>query len=170
MWLCCSPFIIYILITLLSIPPNRLPSPPLQADSALPLPAREINERKQTIIRELLLSFAVKSMLKTSLFGLLNSSQMDTKSEQRKLLKVLCLQGLHGTPRARMREEKSGEIRPGLYERERERERERVQNYLELPNNLQYFFRLFCSQYLMIQQQTLHNQHLYYIRRCSLWF
>ena len=27
MWLRCSPFIIYILITLLSIPPNRLPSP-----------------------------------------------------------------------------------------------------------------------------------------------
>ena len=48
----------------------------------------------------------------------------DTKSEQRKLRKVLCLQGLHGTPRARMREEKSGEVRPGLYERERERERE----------------------------------------------
>ena len=42
---------------------------------------------------------------------------------------------VHGEPRARMREEKSGEVRPGLYERERERERERVQNYLELPNN-----------------------------------
>ena len=53
MWLCCSPFIIYILIALSSIPSNCLPSPPLQADSALPLPAREINERKQTITREL---------------------------------------------------------------------------------------------------------------------
>ena len=59
--------------------PNRLPSPPLQADSALPLPAREINERKQTITRELQVSFVVKSMLKTSLFCFLDSLQMDTK-------------------------------------------------------------------------------------------
>ena len=63
----------------LSIPLNRLPSPPLQADSALSLPAREINERKQNIMRELQLSFAVKSMLKTFLFCFLDSSQMDTK-------------------------------------------------------------------------------------------
>ena len=55
------------------------------------------------------------------------------KKEQRKLLEVLCLQGLYGEPRARTQEEKSGELRPDL--RERERERERVQNYLELPNN-----------------------------------
>ena len=39
-----------------------------------------------------------------------------------------------------MQEEKSEGVRPGL--RERERERERVQNYLELPNNLRYFFHL----------------------------
>ena len=144
MWLCRSPFIIYILINSLSIPLNHLPSPSLQADSILLLPAREINERKQTIIRELLLSFAVKSMLKTSLFGLLNSSQMDTKSEQRKLRKVLCLQRLHGTPRARMREEKSGEIRPGLYEREREREREYkiIWNYQIICNIFFVFFAL----------------------------
>ena len=58
---------------------NRLPSPLLQADSALLLSAREINERKQTITRELQVSFVVKSVLKTSLFCLLNSSQTDTK-------------------------------------------------------------------------------------------
>lgn len=40
------------------------------------------------------------------------------KKEQRKLLEVLCLQGLYGEPRARTQEEKSGEIRPGLYVRE----------------------------------------------------
>ena len=79
MWLRCSPFIIYILITLLSIPPNHLSSPPLQADSVLPLPAREINERKQTIIRELQLSFVIKSVLKTFLFCFLDSSQTGTK-------------------------------------------------------------------------------------------
>ena len=106
MWLCRSPFIIYILINSFSIPLNHLPSPSLQADSILLLPAREINERKQTIIRELLLSFAVKSMLKTSLFGLLNSSQMDTKSEQRKLREVLCLQALRHASRARRMEQK----------------------------------------------------------------
>ena len=66
-------------MNLLSIPPNRLPSPPLQADSALPLPTREINERKQTITRELQVSSTVKSMLKTSLFCLLDSSQKDMK-------------------------------------------------------------------------------------------
>ena len=30
--------------------------------------------------------------------------------------------GSHGAPRAHAYEEKSGEVRPGLYERERERE------------------------------------------------
>ena len=79
MWLCCSPSIIYILITFSSIPSNCLPSPSLRADSVLPLPAREINERKQTIIRELQLFFVIKSVLKTSLFCFLNSSQTDTK-------------------------------------------------------------------------------------------
>ena len=58
---------------------NHLPSPPLQADSTLPLPAREINERKQTITRELQLSVTVISVLKTFLFCLLDSEQMDTK-------------------------------------------------------------------------------------------
>ena len=75
----CLPFIIYILTNSLYRPPSCLFSPPLQADSALLLPAREINERKQTITRELQLSFAVKPVLKTSLFCLFNSSQMDTK-------------------------------------------------------------------------------------------
>ena len=32
--------------------------------------------------------------------------------------------GSHGAPRAHAYEERSGEVRPGLYERERERERE----------------------------------------------
>ena len=85
MWLRCSPFIIYILITLSSLP--------LQADSALPLPAREINERKQNIMRELQLLVTVKSMLKTSLFSLLDSSQKDTKKNKGNLRKVLCLLG-----------------------------------------------------------------------------
>ena len=111
-----------------------------------------------------LLKIVVISCLIFLYFGL----GTDTKKEQRKLLKVLCLQGLHGTPRARMREEKNGEVRPGLYERERERER--VYKYLELPNILQYFFHLFYSQYLMIQLQVRQQQHLYRIRRCSLWF
>ena len=84
------------------------------------------------------------------------------KSEQRKLRKVLCLQGLHGTPRARMREEKSGEVRPGLYERERERER--VQNYLELPNNLHYFFCLSSLKNLMQHKVCL---RLYFLIRCK---
>ena len=51
----------------------------------------------------------------------------------------------------------------------RERERERVYNYLELPNNLLSFSRLFFSPYSMIQTQIHNKQHLYYIRRCSLW-
>ena len=70
---------IYILMNSLFILSDCLPSPSLQADSTLLLPAREINERKQTIIRELQLSFVIKSMLKTSLFCFLDSSQMDTK-------------------------------------------------------------------------------------------
>ena len=51
----------------------------------------------------------------------------------------------------------------------RERERERVYKYLELPNNLLSFSRLFFSPYSMIQTQIHNKQHLYYIRRCSLW-
>ena len=47
--------------------------------------------------------------------------------------------------------------------------RERVYNYLELPNNLLSFSRLFFSPYSMIQTQIHNKQHLYYIRRCSLW-
>ena len=47
--------------------------------------------------------------------------------------------GLHGAPRAHAYEERSGEVRPGLCERERER----VHNYLELPNNSRSFFYLF---------------------------
>ena len=54
-------------------------------------------------------------------------------------------------------------------ERERERERERVYKYLELPNYLLSFSRLFFSPYSMIQTQIHNKQHLYYIRRCSLW-
>ena len=79
MWLRCSPFIIYILMNSLYRFLNRPFSPPLQADSALPLPAREINERKQTITRELQVLVTVKSELKTSLFCFLDSSQKDTK-------------------------------------------------------------------------------------------
>ena len=52
---------------------------------------------------------------------------------------------------------------------ERERERERVYKYLELPNYLLSFSRLFFSPYSMIQMQIHNKQHLYYIRRCSLW-
>ena len=72
-------FYIYILRNSLFILSDCLPSPSLQADSVSLLPAREINERKQTITRELQVSFVVKSMLKTSLFCFLNSSQTDTK-------------------------------------------------------------------------------------------
>ena len=57
--------------------------------------------------------------------------------EQRKLLEVLCLQGLRHASRARMREEKNVLFTPALLERERERER--VYNYLELPNYLLSF-------------------------------
>ena len=79
MWLRCSPFIIYILITLSFIPLNRLHVPPLQANSALPLPAREINERKQTITREFQWIIVVKSVPKTFLFCFLDSLQTGTK-------------------------------------------------------------------------------------------
>ena len=79
MWLCCSPFIIYILINLSSISPNRPFPPPLQADSISQLPAREINERKQIIMRVLQLLVTVKVVLKTFLFCFLDSSQTDTK-------------------------------------------------------------------------------------------
>ena len=79
MWLHCSPFIIYILITLSSIPPNHPFSPPLQADSISLLPAREINERKQTIIRELQWIIVVNPVVKRFLFCFLDSSQMSTK-------------------------------------------------------------------------------------------
>ena len=74
-----SHLYIYILTNSLFILSDCLPSPSLQADSISLLPAREINERKQTIIRELQLSVTVKSVLKTSLFCFLNSSQMGTK-------------------------------------------------------------------------------------------
>ena len=69
---------IYILTNSLFILSDCLPSP-LQADSVLPLPAREINERKQTIIRELQLFITVSSVLKTFLFCFLDSSQTGTK-------------------------------------------------------------------------------------------
>ena len=68
------------------------------------------------------LFYLLKKVVISCLIFLYFGLGTDTKKEQRKLLKVLCLQGLHGTPRARMREEKSEEVRPGLYERERERE------------------------------------------------
>ena len=87
MWLCRPPFIIYILITLSFIPLKRLHTPPLQADSISLLPAREINERKQTITRELQLSFVVKLVLKTSLFRFLNSSQTDMKKRTKETLR-----------------------------------------------------------------------------------
>ena len=70
---------IYILTNSLFILSDCLPSPSLQADSVLPLPAREINERKQTITRELQILVTVKSVLKTFLFCFLDSSQTGTK-------------------------------------------------------------------------------------------
>ena len=66
-------------------------SPSLQADSISLLPAREINERKQTITRELQLSFAVKSVVRVSLFCSLDSSETSTKNNKGNLRKVLCL-------------------------------------------------------------------------------
>ena len=165
MWLRCSPFIIYILINSLSIPPNRLPSPSLQADSISLLPAREINERKQTITRELQLSFAVKLVLKTSLFCLLYSSQMGTK----KRTKETSWSPLFTTVTPRFARayawKKIRVVTPALLERERERERERVQNYLELPNNLPSFSYLFL---LKNQMYELLHLYLYYIGRCTV--
>ena len=70
---------IYILTNSLFILADCLPPPPLQADSISLLPAREVNERKQTIIRELQLSVTVISVLKTFLFCFLDSSQTGTK-------------------------------------------------------------------------------------------
>ena len=70
---------IYILTNSLFILSDCLPSPSLQADSISLLPAREINERKQTIIRELQLLVTVISVLKTFLFCFLDSSQTGTK-------------------------------------------------------------------------------------------
>ena len=70
---------IYILMNSLFILSDCLPSPSLQADSISLPPAREINERKQTIIRELQLSFVIKSVLKMFLFCFLDSSQTGTK-------------------------------------------------------------------------------------------
>ena len=75
------------------------------------------------------LFYLLKKVVISCLIFLYFGLGTDTKKEQRKLLKVLCLQGLHGTPRARMCEEKSGEVRPGLYEREREREYKIIWNY-----------------------------------------
>ena len=77
------------------------PLPSLQADSISLLPTQEINERKQTIIRELQLFVTLISVLKTFLFCFLDSSQMGTKSEQRKLREVLCLRALRHASRTR---------------------------------------------------------------------
>ena len=135
-----------------------LPSPSLQADSISLLPAWEINERKQTIIRELQLLVTVKSVLKTFLFCLLYSLGKDTKKNKGNLRKVLCLLGC--TPRfARAYAwKKIRVVTPALLERERERER--VQNYLELPNNLPSFSYLFLLKNQMYKQRPL---YLYYI-------
>ena len=70
---------IYILMNSLFILSDCLPSPSLQADSISLPPAREINERKQTIIRELQLLVTVISVLKMFLFCFLDSSQTGTK-------------------------------------------------------------------------------------------
>ena len=43
------------------------------------------------------------------------------------------------------------------------------QNEKKIANNLQLFSQLFFSPYSMIQIQKHNEQHLYYIRRCSLW-
>lgn len=70
---------IYILTNSLFILYDCLPLPSLQADSISLLPARKINERKQTIMRVLQLLVTVKPVLKTSLFCFLDSSQTGTK-------------------------------------------------------------------------------------------
>ena len=48
--------------------------------------------------------------------------------------------------------ENKGSYACSTRERERERERERVQNYLELPNNLLYFFHFFVLKNQMHRQ------------------
>ena len=96
----------------------------LQADSVLPLPAREINERKQTITRELQLSFAVKSVVRVSLFCSLDSSEASTKNNKGNLRKVLCLLVCTRFASRAYAWKKIKVVTPALLERERERERE----------------------------------------------
>ena len=50
-----------------------------------------------------------------------NNTRKKTKGNQ---YNSFVYMGSHGAPRAHAYEERSGEVRPGLYERERERERE----------------------------------------------
>ena len=88
------------------------------------------------------LFYLLKKVVISCLIFLYFGLGTDTKKEQRKLLKVLCLQGLHGTPRARMREEKNGEVRPSLYMREREREYTNIWNYQIFCNISFIFFTL----------------------------
>ena len=88
------------------------------------------------------LFYLLKKVVISCLIFLYFGLGTDTKKEQRKLLKVLCLQGLHGTPRARMREEKNGEVRPGLYMRERERES------IQIFGTTKYF-AIFLSSFLL---------------------
>ena len=60
--------------------------------------------------------------------------------------------GSHGAPRTHAYEERSGEVRPGLCERERER----VHNYLELPNNSRSFSYLFLLKNLLRHRMSVH--------------
>ena len=124
MWLCRSPFIIYILTNSFFILSDCLPSPSLQADSALPLSAREINERKQNIMRELQLSVTVKSVIRVSLFCSLDSSETSTKNNKGNLRKVLCLLVCTRFASRAYAWKKIRVVTPALLERERERERE----------------------------------------------
>ena len=143
MWLRCSPFIIYILMNSLYKLPNRLPSPPLQADSALPLPAWEINERKQTITRELQLSFVVKSVVRVSLFCSLDSSETSTKNNKGNLRKVLCLLVCTRFASRAYAWKKIRVVTPALLEREREREREREYKIIWNYQIIWYIFLIF---------------------------
>jgi len=60
------------------------------------------------------------------LISLLDIEQTTHEKRQREITTIpLSTVGSHGAPRAHAYEERSGEVRPGLYERERERERER---------------------------------------------
>ena len=104
--------------------PNRLPSPSLQADSVLLLPAREINERKQNIMRELQVSVTVKSVVRVSLFCSLDSSETSTKNNKGNLQKVLCLLVCTRFASRAYAWKKIRVVTPALLERERERERE----------------------------------------------